>query len=242
MAKSAVAVNDCSCQWQKSPLMTLCPACHRYAKNGKEYTSVSRVIKALLPADYSAIDPVVLEIAKLRGIFVDTYFSEWLTDPLNVMTLPEVKEAVIPEFRAAIDLMKWASKYKTLDADGVAKKAEDDAKDTVNRIEMLCDWWIGKGWKATGIQKIVYNDMHRVAGTLDLRTDGLVADIKCVSSLQPNYALQLGAYSMYDAASSVAIIHVTKDKVRLVEYDNQKCQSQWLNGLVWWQTTKELAG
>jgi hypothetical protein len=120
------------------------------------------------------------------------------------------------------------------------REGEKHAEDTINRIDMLIEWWIGKGWKATGVQKTVYSDIHRVAGTLDLRTDGLIADVKCVSSLQPNYALQLGAYSTYDAASSIAIIHVTKDKVRLVEYDNQKCQTQWLNGLVWWQTRQEL--
>jgi hypothetical protein len=216
--KAAVA-SDCSCQWQKSPEMTLCHVCHRYAKNGKEYTSVSRVIKDLVPADYSGVDPVVLEIARLRGTYVDGYFSDWLRDPNDVMTLPEVREMVIPQF---------------------PREGEKHAEDTINRIDMLIEWWIGKGWKATGVQKTVYSDIHRVAGTLDLRTDGLIADVKCVSSLQPNYALQLGAYSTYDAASSIAIIHVTKDKVRLVEYDNQKCQTQWLNGLVWWQTRQEL--
>ncbi len=220
MASSAVAVNQCSCQWQKSPLMTLCPACHRYAKNGQEYTSVSRVIKDLLPPSYDGIDPVVLEIARLRGTFVDTYFSEWLiAAPLSMLSRQEVKEMIAPQF---------------------PQDGEKHAEDTVTRIERLLDWWTGKGWKATGVQKTVYSDIHKIAGTMDVRTDGLIADVKCVSSLQPNYSLQLGAYSTYDAASSVAIIHVTKDKVRLVEYDNAKCRNQWINGLVWWQSKQEL--
>ncbi len=216
------SVMECFCQWNlEQPKIWLCPDCHRYRKGKTEYTSVSKVIKALMPADYAGIDPIVLEIARLRGVFVDRFISDWLIDQNDVLPLEAVRELTTPLF---------------------PRDGELHAADTIHRIEMFCDWWIGKGWKATGVQKIVYNDMHRVAGTLDLRTDGLVADIKCVSSLQPNYALQLGAYSMYDAASSVAIIHVTKDKVRLVEYDNQKCQAQWLNGLVWWQTAKELAG
>ncbi len=213
---------QCSCQWNlEQPQIWLCPDCHTYRKGKTVFTSVSKVIKDLMPADYSGVDPVVLEIARLRGIYVDQYFSEWLTDideTMNLLTLPEVKELIAPTF---------------------PREGEKHAEDTINRIDMLCDWWIGKGWKATGVQKTVYSDMHKVAGTMDVRTDR-VLDVKCVATLQPNYKLQLGAYSTYDGDAPTAIIHVTKDKVRLVEYDAQQCRATWINGLVWWQSKQEL--
>ncbi len=214
----AIVHEACTCGLEIKPDIWMCEH-HVYRKGKQVFTSVSRVIRDLLPADYSSVDPVVLEIARLRGTFVDTFFSEWLVDPNNVLPLLDVRDVIAPQF---------------------PRDGQKHAEDAITRMDMLCDWWIGKGWKATGVQKTVYSDIHKVAGTMDVRTDGLIADVKCVSSLQPNYSLQLGAYSTYDAASSVAIIHVTKDKVKLVEYDNAKCRNQWINGLVWWQSKQEL--
>ncbi len=90
MATSTVV--GCSCQWNlERPKIWLCPGCHTYRKGKTVFTSVSQVIKALIPADYSQVDPVVLEIARLRGTFVDTYFSEWLVDPASTLQLASVK-------------------------------------------------------------------------------------------------------------------------------------------------------
>jgi hypothetical protein len=183
---------------------------------------VSKVIKTLLPADYSKVDPTVLEIARLRGSFVDTYFSEWLTDPLVTMDLPTVKEMIAPMF---------------------PREHDKHAEDTIMRIDNLLDWWTDQGWKVRDVQRTVFSEADGIAGTFDMGTEEFIFDLKCVSSLQPNYSLQLGAYSTMDPQAfplrDVAIIHVMKDKVKLVKYKTKQCREQWKACLGWYKTLGE---
>lgn len=225
MAESAVIPALCDCQGFITPEIRLCSKCHRYWKDRQEFISVTKVIKTLLPADYSGIDETVLEIARLRGIFVDSYFSEWLRDPASVVDLPTVESMVASEF---------------------PREHEKHAKDTVNRIDMLLDWWIGQNYKATAVQKIVHSVKQRVAGQLDVATEEMILDVKCVSKLQPNYQLQLGAYYDYDEqvfpAREVGIIHVQKDRVKLVPFKAKICREQWRACLEWYQVRHDLIG
>lgn len=220
MAKSAVEHEVCTCGLEVRPEIWLCPH-HIYRKGTQTFTSVSKVIKTVLPADYSKVDPTVLEIARLRGTFVDSYFSEWLVNPDGMMDLTTVEQMIAPEF---------------------PRDGEKHAKDTTNRIDMLLDWWIGKNWKVRAVQKIVYREAHGVAGQLDVDTEEMIVDVKCVAELQPNYKLQLGAYHEYsgDTRDPVGIVHVTKDKVKLVKYAANDCGNHWLSCVDWYLRLGEL--
>lgn len=223
MSKAAEAQELCACQLIKRTdgLVWCCTECHRYWKNDKRLTSVSKVTNALLPTDFSGINPVVLECARLRGIFVDTYFCEWLADPLNVMPLADVVPMVAPKF---------------------PERGEQHAADTVQRIERLLEWWQKSGMRCLATQKVVHSEVDGVAGMMDLSTDRGIFDLKCVSELRPVYALQLGAYASYDdlAPQGVGIIHVQKDRIKMVPYDPAKVRRQWRAAVDWFNTAKEL--
>lgn len=180
---------------------------------------MSKVKRTLLPEDYSGVDPTVLECARLRGVFVDTYFCEWLASSGNVVDLQTVQDMIEQEF--PVD----GSKH---------------ALDTVTRIKRVLDWWASSDFSFKAAQKIVYDERDGIAGTLDLDLDGWILDIKAVSSLQPNYRLQLGAYGLYHPEDKqMGILHVTKDKVRLVEYPRE-CRIEWKAAVCWYRTLNTL--
>lgn len=214
----------CVCGLQLNDQIWMCPH-HVYYKGRQKFESVSCVVKAIFPTDYSGIDPEVLSNAAKRGTFIDTYFSEWLQGA-PMMSPLEFREMILPRFER--------DKYKT---------PAEHAEDCRVRLERLLDWWTGLGWKIAAVQKIVYSATDGIAGTLDLRTAGSIYDLKCVSELQPAYRLQLGAYAEYDGdhLEQCGIIHVAKDRIILKHYPLEKCREQWRNGVAWYRTTKELA-
>ncbi len=220
---STVEAVICECQTVQTPEIRLCSICHRYWLGSTRLTSVSKVISTVYPTDFSAVPPGVLETARLRGSFVDSYFSEWLRDPLSVIPLADVPMLVRSHFP------------------GDGDKAADD---TGARISRLIDWWMASGMTATAVQGIVYKEADKTAGTFDIATEDLILDLKNVSTLQPGYALQLGGYAHMDSQKfplrDVGIIHVTKDKVKLVKYDTKKCKRQWVSAVSWFNTMQEL--
>lgn len=188
--------------------VVLDPVSHVYSKGLVTYTSVSAVIKAVLPTDYSAVDPAVLENARLRGVFVDEMFCAWLNG----------KCPVIP-------------------------RGTD--QDWVNRLQILIDWWERQPWvnDIIATQVTLTDDGNLIAGTCDLAMSGRnrqKLDLKVVSSLQPAYGLQLGAYASMDETDGIGVIHVTKDRVRLVNYDLMQCQDDWQSAREWYFTQKRL--
>ncbi len=205
----------CTCGLEVREEIWCCPRCHVYRRGKLEYTSVSKVIRTLMPGTYDDVDPVVLEVARLRGKFVDDYFSEWLKDPSGVVPLSDIHEMIAWRF---------------------PRDGYKNSKDTANRIERLLEWWQKSGMVAKDVQRIVYSDSDGIAGTFDLGTDALIIDLKNVSSLQPGYMLQLGAYVSYCAGRDLAILHVTKDKIKLVLYDIDKCMDAWEAAAVWYKT------
>lgn len=222
MAQSAVA-ELCTCQLTVTDDIRLCAACHRYFKGKREFTSVSKVIRTLLPADYSKIDPTVLEIARLRGVFIDNYFCEFLRDPESVVPLEQVEDMIAPEF---------------------PRDHAKNAAEVVERLTRLLAWWYLKGFKLKQVQEIVYSEKDGIAGTFDIATEEMILDLKCTAELNPNYELQLGSYLHMDSQQfplrEGAIIHVTKDKVRLVPFDAKRAKKRWVTCLDWYKCRQEL--
>lgn len=204
----STVVTACACQTIGAPKeLRQCVEHHAYWHSDRQLASVSSVIKSVFPTDYSAVDPDVLETARIRGSAVDAYFSEYL---------------------------------KT----GQVTVEPGERTDVLDRLERLIVWWEQSGMVAKQVQQSVFSLTDGIAGTFDIGTEDKLIDLKNVSQLQPGYMLQLGAYIDYDAQQfpqrDPTILHVTKDKVRLVPYDRKKCRQSWQSAVSWWRTMKEL--
>lgn len=87
-------------------------------------------------------------------------------------------------------------------------------EDSAELFGKLVKWWGAVEIGNPQVQQILAND--EFAGTLDIKGDGIVADLKTVYALQPTYSLQLGLYCiLYEAEygklpERCGIIHVTK--------------------------------
>lgn len=223
----AAPQQECVCGLERRPEIWLCPH-FRYYKGDRRYTSVSRVIETLMPFDKSKIDPDVLANATMRGRFIDRYFSEFLSGAPLVSTA-EFREMVEPSF--------VQDKYKT---------AAEHAADAEQRLIRLLEWWAK--WSSPSMaatpQVPLCDDENEVAVTADVRTSDLWIDLKCTSDLDAKYSLQLGSYMAMDSQKfpirDAAILHVTKDRVRLVPYDTKLCKRRWTAGLAWFKAMKEM--
>ena len=208
MAEQAVAICQC-CTIGAPKEIRFCDADghHKYWFGDRELTSVSKVIRTVYPTDYSAVDPVVLETARVRGVAVDEYFSAYLTTG-EVTVMPGERE------------------------------------DVLDRLDRLIDWWEKSGMVAREVQATVFHEGDGVAGTFDIGTEELIVDLKNVSALNQSYILQLGAYLTMDKQQfplrSPAILHVTKDKVKLVPYEAKKCKQAWQSAVGWYRTMETL--
>jgi hypothetical protein len=97
MSKTVPVREVCTCGLDVREEIWICPH-HIYRKGKREYESVTRVIKALMPPDYADVEPPVLENARLKGVFIDSYFCEWLKTPDAMLSLADFKEMVEPYF------------------------------------------------------------------------------------------------------------------------------------------------
>lgn len=197
----------CACSaWEPNDnTIRFCDTHHAYYVGIRRLTSVSAVIKRILPTDYSGVPPDVLETARIRGVAVDSYFSEYLRT-------------------------------------GNVTIAAGERQDVLDRLTMLIPWWDKNGWQVMDVQRTVYSEADGIAGTYDFAVnEETVYDLKCVSALQPSYALQLGAYLTYGGFEIAGIVHVTKDRVRLVKYDAARCRRQWRAIVEAWKVCQELA-
>src|SRR5881396_895248 len=92
--KAAAEIPEvCVCGLEERAEIFRCPH-FRYFKGKKEFTSVGRVIKTLLPPAYDGIDPAVLEHARIRGERVDQYFSEYLRSGTVTLNAGEWQEVL----------------------------------------------------------------------------------------------------------------------------------------------------
>lgn len=81
---STIALCPCD-QIGKPAEVWFCEEHHAYGHGDARLTSVSQVIRTVLPTDYSMVDPAVLENARIRGERIDGYFMTYLSTG-NVMT------------------------------------------------------------------------------------------------------------------------------------------------------------
>lgn len=216
----------CTCGLEIRPEIWRCPH-HIYREGREQYDSVSHVIRAVYPVDYSSIEPAMLENARVRGVYIDLYYCEWLQSKDGLPTPTEFREIVEPHFRQD----SWRS-------------PQEHAEDCRIRLERLLNWSISKNLQPVAVQKTVYDRRRKVAGTLDIRMPEAIYDLKCVSELQSSYRLQLGAYAECDEDEvfEVGVIHVRKDRVCLKRYNLAECRKAWANCWNWYQTKRWLDG
>lgn len=178
------------------------PETHTYYRGLQKLVSVSKIIKTVMPTDYSAVAEDVLEHAKRRGILVDALFCQYLNgEPLRY-----------PK----------GTPVDYVDSNGTRKSVMDEGRAL---IEKLIPFWDRLGIKGALAQVILADD--DTAGTCDVLAGDWIFDLKCVSSLQPSYALQLGGYrALHGKPLNLAVIHVNKTlkEPRLVEYKAAECE------------------
>jgi hypothetical protein len=93
----------CTCQTIGAPNeIRFCSDDHAYWLSDKRLTSVSAVIKAIFPTDYSMVDPAVLENARIRGERVDKHFTTYVTTG-NVTIEPGERSDVVDRLSRLID-------------------------------------------------------------------------------------------------------------------------------------------
>ena len=68
-----------------SPTAVRCSDHHRYFREGKELTSVSKILRRMIPPDFSKVDPAVLENARDRGATTDELFCSYIEGTLRII-------------------------------------------------------------------------------------------------------------------------------------------------------------
>lgn len=139
---------------------------------------------------------------------------------------------------------------KTHITTGKVKMSVNDSQSVVNCYRGYLQWQ--KDWqpKIECVDKMLFWDELRVAGTLDLQlTDGVV-DIKCSESIRKNYWLQVAMYTKmleivegkkYDKLSVLRLDKLTGEyQYKQIPYD-ERYISMYIGLLVnyRWQTQKE---
>jgi len=133
---TTVIVSTCVCG-SLSKETVLCPDHHRYFREGREFASVSRVLRSVWPVkpDYSKAPADVLENARLRGVEVDALFSAYVAGALKRIPAGTRADAV----KLFMRLREW---WDETHADHAASSqvilADDDIAGT-------CDVIIGGG-------------------------------------------------------------------------------------------------
>lgn len=209
----------CLCLAPPSPDVTFCEEHHRYARNGNELTSVSKVIRSVWPMKpYERVDEAVLENARERGVELDNLFCAWLNSGGEVFEIPKgTREDARDLLNKTIELWLGDSLIK-----GIFNTQVVLADDEIAGMADLIGY-TGEGYG--------------------------IYDLKCVSELQPSYRIQLGAYcalwaSMHEGQypKDTGILHVTKSKpAKLVRYEVSIVVSEFNIVRDMWRLTCRLA-
>lgn len=75
-------------------------------------------------------------------------------------------------------------------------------------LQKLIKWFDKQGFKNAEAQVLVAD--NEIGGIMDLRLDGLRADLKSVYNIEDKHLLQTAAYAELDHAEDAAVIHVTE--------------------------------
>lgn len=123
MVEEAVIVG-CTCgSIGRTDGIRFCEPCHRYWLDDRELVSVSKVLRTVYPIDYSGVDPVVLENARIRGVQVDKYFSTYLKIG-TVTTEPNERNDVLDRLERLINWWEQRN-WHAVDVQRIVYSLED---------------------------------------------------------------------------------------------------------------------
>lgn len=127
---------NCNClHWDSVPVVRLCEPHHKYHIGGKELASVSSVVRSIIPTDYSAVNPEILENARHRGIAVDEVLSAYINDELT-----EIPSGIREDSSAMLErLIPWFVKQGFAGAEAQVCVNDDEVAGT---IDIITDDWI----------------------------------------------------------------------------------------------------
>ncbi len=107
--------------------------------------------------------------------------------------------------------------------------------DVIELTQGVIKWWNAQTFPAPRTQVIVHD--NEVAGMVDLLFPDHVVDLKCVSAIDPTYALQLGAYTDLAGlgAANPGVIHANSKGIKLIEFNVLQCVEDWRICKAMWQ-------
>ncbi len=106
--------------------------------------------------------------------------------------------------------------------------------DVIELTQGLVKWWNMQTFPSVRTQVIVHD--NDVAGTVDLLFPDRVVDLKCVSAIDPTYALQLGAYTdLAGLGANPGMIHANSKGIKLIEFNVLQCVEDWRTCKAMWQ-------
>ena len=115
----------------------------------------------------------------------------------------------------------------------------EDARDLFLKFK---DWFDKQNFKTAQAQILVHDT--EIAGLVDLKADGVIFDVKCVSEIKPSHHMQVAGYSELDY-SSVGyghLIHLTKrHKVARIMDVSQQSFKDWRTVRQFWELKRRLS-
>lgn len=180
----------CSCEIITATV-NFCEHCHRYWLGGRELTSVTKVIKDVLPPAYDGVAQDTLEKARERGIVVDALITAYIRGEASA-NFPQVQfREVLEEAPPLFEKFRvWfeAQKFKKAEAQVIVHDDEiagtldlyldgvvHDVKCTYNvmpshHIQVAGYWQLGdSGIMRAGYGRVIHlTKRHNVARIMDV--------------------------------------------------------------------------
>ena len=188
------------------------PVTHTYRAGLREFVSVSKVIRTMMPfkKSFDGVPEHIIENARERGIRVDAYCCEYARTG-DILTKPDERKDVIDRVQMFAD---WWDKQETANV-LTQHILSDDANSIAGTPDLI----------VTPYKTIIVK----------------LLDIKCTAKEEADWRYQLGAYaSMANPLCDVelAVIHIQKGGLKVRKYDTADCMARWSRLVAFWNDCK----
>lgn len=191
------------------------PVDHSYMDGERKLHSVTSIIRECYPIakNFDGADPAVLENARVRGVAVDTYFTEYLKT--GAVTIPvgeteDVKERIVA-------VVEWWESEKRC-------AAEPQMLLTDGEIAGTCDWMLaetGQIWDMKNVSKLDSSYPIQVAAYCQL--------------FEAQYGLQAHGGSLLHVSRISG-----KVRVKAVPIDMEQAMNDWFTIRRYWKLKQRL--
>lgn len=114
---------------------------------------------------------------------------------------------------------------------------EDVIEESKALFEKFANWFDRQGFRKVESQVTVFDS--EVAGTIDIRADGDIYDVKGTYDILPKHHLQVGGYQDLNDGGRAVLIHVTK-RYKTPKIIETNSRADWNTVRAFWQLTRRL--